>query len=204
VERSGDEDARPLLERLAELTTPGSEAWALANRELARLTLDKEPWRASVLAKRVVVHDSDDHLAWGVLALAQSLLGNHEFAVVSYERALRLAPGNPWYLHNLGHLYDALLDRPHDAVPLLRRALVRLPDDPHVLASLAHALGRAGAPIEARAIMLKVVRKPALEEHHALYRWLLDASERAVALHLERQGAPSVLRRPRKSRRTAI
>jgi len=190
VERAGDADARPLLERLAELTQPGTEAWALANRELARLLLDAEPWRASVFARRVVEQDPDDHLAWGVLGLAQSLLGNHAFAVSAYERALRLAPENPWYLHNLGHLYDAMLDRPADAVPLLRRALIRLREDPHVLASLAHALARAGEPTEARALMLRVVRRPASEEHHALYRWLLELSERAVELHLERQAPP--------------
>ena len=202
VESSGDDEARPLLERLAELTTPGTEAWGLANRELARLTLDKEPWRASVLAKRVVAYDSADHLAWGVLALAQSLLGNYEFAAAAYQRARSLAPENPWYLHNLGHLLDALLDRPMQAIPLLRRALIRLPGDPHVLASLAHALARAGFTEEAREVMLPVMRKSALDEHHVLYRWLLEQSDRAVALHLERNGAAPGERRPRKSRRT--
>ena len=188
VERAGDADARPLLERLAELTEPGTEAWSLANRELARILLEHEPWRASVFARRVVDQDPGDHLAWGILGLSQSLLGNHGFAVAAYERALRLAPDNPWYLHNLGHLYDAMLDRPAEAIPLLRRALLRLADDPHVLASLAHALARAGEPTEARALMRRVVRSPATEEHHALYRWLIDLSERAVERHLERQG----------------
>ncbi len=202
-ERLDDEAARPLLKRIIELAMPGTEVWSHATRELARRILEKEPWGASVLVKRVLEHDPEDHLAWGVLGLAQSLLGNHEYAVGSYERALRLAPENPWYLHNLGHLYDALLDRPGVAIPLLRRSLIRLPNDPHVLASLAHALARVGLEEEARNVMLRVMRGPAIDEHHALYRWLLDLSERAVALHLERQlPSASERRTARKSRRT--
>jgi Flp pilus assembly protein TadD len=176
---------RSLLEQLAQLTEPGTEAWALATRELARLMIVREPWRASVLARRVVDEDPCDHLAWGVVGLAQSLLGNHAYAVSAYERALTLAPEEPVYLHNLGHLLDAGLDRPADAVPLLRRAHLRLRHDPHVTASLAHALARAGSIDEARRLMLAVVRRPALDEHHALYRWLLDEHERTVRLELE-------------------
>ncbi|MBM4376456.1 MAG: hypothetical protein FJ095_15350 [Deltaproteobacteria bacterium] len=193
---------RSLLEQLTELTQPGSEAWALATRELARLMVDREPWRASLLARRVVDQDPGDHLAWGLVGLAQSLLGNHAYAISAYERALVLAPEEPAYLHNLGHLLDACLDRPGDAIALLRRAHLRLRHDAHVTASLAHALARAGAIDEARRLMLAVVRRPALEEHHALYRWLLEEHERAVSLALEGEAAPSRRRRVRASRLT--
>jgi Flp pilus assembly protein TadD len=207
VEEAEDERVEPLLTRLARLAQPGTEAWALAHRELARHAVERQPWQASVLARRVLDADPEDHLAWGLLALAQSLLGNHEYAIAAYRRALKLAPDNPWYLHNLGHLYDAVLDRPQEGVALLRRAVRRLPENSHIVASLAHALARCGRPDEARELMRSIVRRPAIFEHHALYSWLIDLSERAVELHLERhaddqQKGPLPARRARKSRRT--
>ncbi len=202
VEEAADERVQPLLERLAAVAEAGTEAWALAHRELARHAVERQPWRASVLAKRVLEADPGDHLAWGLLALAQSLLGNHEYAVTAYQRALKLAPDNPWYLHNLGHLYDAVLDRPADAVALLRRAAWRLPENNHVLASLAHALARAGHPEQARELMVAVVRSPASHEHHQLYSWLLELSDRAIERHLERNAEPVKARRSRARRHT--
>src|SRR5579871_4918126 len=73
------EDILPLLARLARAATPESDAWIYAHRPL-------------------------DDGAWAVLGLAQSLLGHFRYAARAYEQALALAPGNPWYAHNLGHL----------------------------------------------------------------------------------------------------
>lgn len=201
VERSEELGRRPIFERLMELTEPGTEAWALATRELSRILVEREPWRASVLARRVVDEDPEDHLGWALVGLAQSLLGNHAYAASAYERALSLAPENPYYQHNLGHLYDALLGRPHDAVFLLRRARLRLRGNPHVTASLAHALVRTDHAEEARRLMLEVVRQPATAEHHELYRWILDECERVV-LDQVAYGEADARRRPVRATRS--
>ena len=84
-----------------------------------------------------------DDGAWAVLGLAQSLLGNYRYAARAYERALALAPNNPWYAHNLGHLYDVALDRPQDALPLLAQATAAQPGEADIAASYAHALARS-------------------------------------------------------------
>src|SRR6266550_3151913 len=88
VEDAPEGRAEPWLTRLAEAAEPGTEAWALAHRELARHAVEHQPWRASVLARRVIDADPGDHLAWGLLALAQSVLGNHDYAVTAYRRAI--------------------------------------------------------------------------------------------------------------------
>src|SRR5690606_32127961 len=79
---------------------PGrSEAWCYACQKLAERIVTRDPWRAALLSRRLVAHRRHDDGAWGVLGLAQSLLGNHRYAVRAYRRALALAPRNPWYAH---------------------------------------------------------------------------------------------------------
>src|SRR5690606_29066117 len=177
----------------------------------------RDPWRAALLSRRILAHRRHDDGAWGVLALAQSLLGNHRYAVRSYRRALSLAPHNPFYAHNLGHLYDAVFDRPDLALPWLERALAWLErlavaDDrraarraeavrPEALASYAHALMRRGRTAAAQAVMREVVRGRATPAQHALYCRILEVHDRELDATIE--GAPSPPRRPvRKRRRT--
>src|SRR5439155_15228036 len=113
------EELLPLLARLARAAPPKSDAWIFAHRHLAELGVEHDPWRAALFARRVLSLRPDDDGAWAVLRLAQSLLGNYRYAAHSYERALSISPKNPWYAHNLGHLYDVALNRPFDALPLL-------------------------------------------------------------------------------------
>jgi tetratricopeptide (TPR) repeat protein len=110
------------LARLARAAEPESEEWIFAHRHLAELGVEHDPWRAALFARRVLALREDDDGAWAVLGLAQSLLGHYRYAARAYERALELSPGNPWYAHNLGHLYDVALNRPLDALPLLAQA----------------------------------------------------------------------------------
>jgi tetratricopeptide (TPR) repeat protein len=180
-----------LLERLAAAAPPRSDAWLYAHRQLAERVVVGDPWRASVLARRVLEAQADDDGAWAMVGLSQSLLGNHRYAVASYRRAIRLAPGNPWYAHNLGHLYDVALDRPALAVPLLRRALQLLPGCVRgeaaknawceVAASYAHALMRTGDVRHARSVMRQVMRHRPRPEHHALYRCIVEGAEGELA-----------------------
>jgi tetratricopeptide (TPR) repeat protein len=201
-----------LLERLTRAAPPKSDAWLYAHRQLAERVVVGDPWRASVLARRVLDAQRDDDGAWAMIGLSQSLLGHHRYAVAAYRRAIRLAPGNPWYAHNLGHLYDVALDRPALAVPLLRRALTLLPGCVRgeaaknawceVAASYAHALMRTGDTRAARAVMRQVMRHRPRPEHHALYSWIVDGAEGELAELMAATVTPEAPRRRLKRRRT--
>jgi tetratricopeptide (TPR) repeat protein len=174
----------PDFARLARMAPEGSSAWRLAHVELARLAMESDPWRGSVLARRVTKHHPYDHEAWGLLGLGQSLLGHHRFAIRAYERARALAPSNPYYAHNLGHLYDVVTAELPRALELLRQAARALPDHPDVLLSLAHALARAREVREARRVLARAARLGSQgPEHLQLARQLatLGAPQRAAA-----------------------
>jgi Flp pilus assembly protein TadD len=142
----------PLLARLARAAEPGSDAW--------------------LFARRVLQLDPGDDGSWAVLGLAQSLLGNYRCAARAYERALALAPSNPWYAHNLGHLYDVALNRPQDALPLLARATEAQSGEAEIAASYAHALARCGKLVLAKKILKRAIRHGATADQMALWRWL--------------------------------
>ncbi|AKT40417.1 tetratricopeptide repeat protein [Chondromyces crocatus] len=177
VERalSADVDADAvlsLLARLARASAPGSENWVFAHRHLAERGVEREPWRASLFARRVVAVDPADDGAWAVLGLAQSLLGNYRYAVRAYRRAVTLAPSNPWYAHNLGHLLDCALHCPEEALPLLSRATEAQPDEPEIATSYAHALARCGKLPLAKKILKRAIRRGATADQMTLLRWL--------------------------------
>src|SRR4051812_43972231 len=166
------EDVLPLLARLARAAAPESDTWIYAPRHLAELGVEHDPWRAALFARRVIARRPDDDGAWAVLGLAQSLLGNFRYAARAYERALGLAPNNPWYAHNLGHLYDVALDRPADALPLLARATFAQPAEADIAASYAHALARCGKVSVARRVLRRAIRRGGTADQMALARWL--------------------------------
>lgn len=209
---SGSAQARvvPLLVQLARVAPERSEAWTYAHRELAAHLLAEDPWRASICARRVLDHSPRDAMAWGILGLTQSVLGNHDYAVWAYRRALRHEPHNPWYAHNLGHLLDVAFDRPHESVPLLERALRCLAGWPDVSrrhwtemsASLAHAHARAGDPRAAYARIRAVVQSGlATEAHHELYRHIGAELEDRLEEAMKALGPISQPRRKVRQRR---
>jgi Tfp pilus assembly protein PilF len=162
----------PMLARLARAAPPESEVWVFAHRHLAELGVEHDPWRAALFARRVLTVDPSDDGAWAVLGLAQSLLGHYRYAARAYERALSLSPKNPWYAHNLGHLYDVALDRPRDALPLLERAARAEAGETEIAASYAHALARCGDVTLAKKVLRRAIRHGATADQMALYRWL--------------------------------
>ncbi len=170
--RSGDAGAVDLLVRLARSAEPDGDAWVFAHRQLAEVAAPDDPWRAAVLARRVVRARPDDAHGWALLALSCSLLGHTRAATSAYENALARQPDNPYYAHNLGHLYDVGLDRFDDAVRWLARAVALAPDDPEIAASYAHALARAGRVPEARRIIRHVARRGLAPHHEPLRRWI--------------------------------
>ena len=197
-----EERLLPLLVRLARVAPEGSDASIYALHELSSRAVESDAWRAALLTKRIVAARPNDAVGWATLGLAQSLLGHHRYAVRAYRKALRLTPDNPWYAHNLGHLYDAALGRPDLAVPLLARAWTVLRSMERVsgldmqraideaAASYAHALLHAGDAGSARRVMRRVMQHTTSSTHHELYNEILRCEEEAV-----RQGSPSTTRR---------
>jgi Flp pilus assembly protein TadD len=170
--RAGGEEATSLLVRLAREADAGGDAWVFAHRHLAEIAAHQDPWRAALLARRVVAERPDDAHAWALLGLACSLLGHTRAATAAYERALARTPDNPYYAHNLGHLYDVGLDRIDDAIRWLARAVAKAPGDPEIAASYAHALARGGRMAEARRVLRHAARRGLAPHHEPLRRWI--------------------------------
>jgi tetratricopeptide (TPR) repeat protein len=165
-------DVLPMLHRLSRLADDGSDESLFANLHLAELLVERDPWRAALYARRVLVHRPIDDRVWATLALCQTLLGNYRFAVSAYHHALASAPKNPWYAHNLGHLLDVALGRANDALPWLERAYRSAGSSGELAASYAHALARAGQLAEARGVLARAMKRTASREHSALLKWL--------------------------------
>jgi hypothetical protein len=167
-------DVLPMLHKLARLAEDGSDESVFANLHLAELLVERRPWRAALCARRVLAHRPDDDRGWATLGLCQTLLGNYNFAVHAYHRALTGAPKNPWYAHNLGHLLDIALGRAAEAIVWLKRAHEGAPDSDEVAASYAHALARAGQIADARKVLVggRASKRGSPREHLALLKWL--------------------------------
>jgi tetratricopeptide (TPR) repeat protein len=165
-------DVLPMLHRLSRIADDGSDESLFANLHLAELLVERDPWRSALYARRVLVHRPMDDRVWATLALCQTLLGNYNFAVSAYHRALASAPKNPWYAHNLGHLLDVALGRANDALPWLERAYRSAGSSGELAASYAHALARAGRLVEARNVLARAMKRSASREHSALLKWL--------------------------------
>lgn len=199
-ERAEPEAILPLLARLARAAVPESDAWIFAHRHLAELGVEHDPWRAALFARRVLAQHPDDDGAWAVLGLAQSLLGHYRYAARAYERALALVPENPWYAHNLGHLYDVALDRPADALPLLSRATFAETGEADIAASYAHALARCGKLSLAKRVLKRAIRRGATADQMALSRWLDAGAPSEPKARAATGGVASTRKKPKRKK----
>ncbi len=166
----GPRDLVPMLERLNSHAPKGSAAACFAGRELAELVLATSPWRSAVLAREVLQHEDSDR-TWAVLGLALSLLGHYASAKSCFAKALARSPACASYAHNLGHILDAGLGRPAEAVPWLARAFRARPRDAEVAASYAHALVRAGRKADARRVLDRALGTDSDLAASLLERW---------------------------------
>jgi tetratricopeptide (TPR) repeat protein len=162
-------DLVPMLERLRAHAPRGSDAARFAGTELAEQLLSTSPWRSAVLAHEVLRHEESDR-TWAVLGLALSLMGHYRSAARAFSQALAFSPACASYAHNLGHLLDAGLGRPAEALRWLARAHEARPNDEEVAASFAHALVRLGRDAEAREV-LETVLGTASDAGELLARW---------------------------------
>jgi Flp pilus assembly protein TadD len=173
-------DLIPMLEKLVDRAAAGSAGALFGMRHLARAVVAEEPWRAAVLARRVLTHGDDD-LAFAVLGLAYTLLGHYRTALRAYLRASALAPTCPIVSHNLGHLLDVGLDRPEDALGHLCRAHESEPHDAEIAASYAHALVRTDQRAEAERVLSAALGNDPDRVRALLEAWSGEPSVRARA-----------------------
>lgn len=159
-------------ERGADARQEHAEHAAFAERKLAELLAAQHPWRAAVHARRALALDDGDDRVWATLALCQTLLGHFHYAETAYKRAIAIAPGNPWYAHNLGHLLDVALAQPERAIAYLARAHEAKRDNAEIVASYVHALGRTGRIEQARGLLQTALARFESRELEALLRWL--------------------------------
>ncbi|WP_236605578.1 tetratricopeptide repeat protein [Sandaracinus amylolyticus] len=164
----------PLLERIVSLAPDGSDASVFAHRHLAEYRIEDHPWRALLHLRKVVGAHPDDDVVHALMGLSHALLANFRSAVSSYRRALALAPRNPWYHHNLGHLLDVALDQPATALRHLEFAhRAANPPEHEIAASLAHCLARLGRIDDARETATVAVQgEPRNREHKQLLAWI--------------------------------
>lgn len=177
LEHQGKEHAAParelraMVEQLQARADPGSGEAHFATRQLARLVVEQDPWRAAILVLSLLRQEKDDDELWGLLGLAHTLLGNYRLAVKAYRAALTLSPDQASHLHNLGHLLDAGMNRPRLGLAYLRRAHEAHPTEPELASSFAHALVRVGEVERARQLLAKTLpRGYAVDQLVA--RWL--------------------------------
>lgn len=152
-------DLVPMLENLVRAAPANSEPSYFAKLRLSELIVGDAPFRAARLAQDVLRKGESDR-AWAVLGLAHTLLGNYKAAARAYRRALALTPDCAVYEHNLGHVLDVALNRPHDALAHLARAHRDLPEEGEIASSYAHALLRSGQLERARELLTTAVKSP--------------------------------------------
>jgi tetratricopeptide (TPR) repeat protein len=140
--------------------------------------LSGSPWRAALHLRRVVQAGAADDSAYALMGLSQALLGNYRTAVSAYRKAIKLAPRNPWYHHNLGHLLDVGLSESVVALDHLRIAQRLQPEEDEIAASLGHCLARLGQLEEARKMAeLALRRSPRNREHQTLLEWVQNGAQ---------------------------
>lgn len=152
-------DLVPMLENLVRAAPSTSDASYFAKLRLSELIVGDVPFRAARLAQDVLQSGESDR-AWAVLGLAHTLLGNYKAASRAYRRAIALAPDCAIYEHNLGHVLDVALNRPHDALKHLAHAHRCLPEEGEIASSYAHALLRSGQLDRARQLLATAVKCP--------------------------------------------
>jgi len=170
-------DVLTVLETMTREAPDGSAHALFAHRHLAELQLSGSPWRAALHLRRVAQAGAADDSAYALMGLSQALLGNYRTAVSAYRKAVKLAPRNPWYHHNLGHLLDVGLSESVAALDHLRIAHRIQPDEDEIAASLGHCLARLGQLDEARKLAeLALRRAPRNREHQTLLDWVLNGA----------------------------
>lgn len=144
-----------------------------AHRQLAELRLEESPWQAALHLRHLIAANLRDDGVHALMGLCQALLGNFRSAISSYRRAIQIAPRNPWYHHNLGHLIDVGLGDAKLALKHLQLAYELQPQEDEIGASLAHCFARLGRLDEAVKLAAEAAENaPDNREHQVLLAWI--------------------------------
>ena len=166
-----------VLETMTREAPDGSAHALFAHRHLAEMQLQGSPWRAALHLRRVTDAGAADDSVHALMGLCQALLGNYRAAVSAYRKAVHLAPRNPWYHHNLGHLLDVGLHDSLTALDHLRIAHRLQRQEDEIAASLAHCLARLGHLDEARTMAEQAVHAaPRNRDHRVLLDWIVEGA----------------------------
>jgi tetratricopeptide (TPR) repeat protein len=161
------------LETIVRQAMDGDRDALFAHRQLAELRLEESPWRAALHLRKLILADAADDGVFALMGLCQAMLGNFKSAISAYQHAIELAPRNPWYHHNLGHLLDVGLGNARAALRHLRLAHELESREDEITASLAHCLARLGQLVEARELAADAARSaPSNRDHRALLEWV--------------------------------
>jgi len=170
AQRLPKRDLLAMLARLVASAPAGSPEERFAKLELARLVVEKQPFRAARLAQEVLRGGPDED-ALGLLGIAHMRLGHFRAARRALERAHRLAPDDPSVLHNLGHLIDVAFNRPEEALPHLALASRIVGEEPAIASSYAHALARTGQKARAEQLLVREARLSQGLAHATVEAW---------------------------------
>lgn len=168
----GSDVVRDLELMVREASEPNADV-LFAHRQLAELRLEESPWQAALHLRHLIAANLRDDGVHALMGLCQALLGNFRSAISSYRRAIQIAPRNPWYHHNLGHLIDVGLGDAELAVKHLQLAYELQPQEDEIGASLAHCYARLSRLDEAAKLAAEAVENaPDNREHHVLLAWI--------------------------------
>jgi Flp pilus assembly protein TadD len=168
----GSDVVRDLELMVRESSEPNADV-LFAHRQLAELRLEESPWQAALHLRHLIAANLRDDGVHALMGLCQALLGNFRSAISSYRRAIQIAPRNPWYHHNLGHLIDVGLGDAKLAVKHLQLAYELQPQEDEIGASLAHCLARLGELEQAAKLAVEAVENaPDNREHQVLLAWI--------------------------------
>jgi Flp pilus assembly protein TadD len=168
----GSDVVRDLELMVRESSEPNADV-LFAHRQLAELRLEESPWQAALHLRHLIAANLRDDGVHALMGLCQALLGNFRSAISSYRRAIQIAPRNPWYHHNLGHLIDVGLGDADLAVKHLQLAYELQPQEDEIGASLAHCYARLGKLDEAAKLAIEAVdNAPDNREHQVLLAWI--------------------------------
>jgi len=168
----GSDVVRDLELMVRESSEPNADV-LFAHRQLAELRLEESPWQAALHLRHLIAANLRDDGVHALMGLCQALLGNFRSAISSYRRAIQIAPRNPWYHHNLGHLIDVGLGDANLAVKHLQLAYELQPQEDEIGASLAHCYARIGKLDEAAKLAVEAVdNAPDNREHQVLLAWI--------------------------------
>jgi Flp pilus assembly protein TadD len=130
-------------------------------------------------AQSVLEHaDSPDDPDWSVVSTRGSIadqLGDHDAARGHYEMALKLSPGEPSVLSNLGLSYALSRDLPH-AERVLREAALSPRADKRERQNLALVLALQGKFVEAETVSMKDLPPQQAKDNVAAIRQMISQS----------------------------